>query len=235
MTGTGSWRPEHAKQWHRVLELHVLPHLGGRPVSAIECRDALNVLSPIWLTMPATAKKVRVAIDRVVKYAVFHGLRSDNPMAAAVAALPRVRRASSRPFVPIAAVPEALAAVCGSQVRATTRLAFRFMVLTATRPGEALGARWDEIDSGAAVWTIPAERMRSRRKHRVPLSSQGLDVLAEARELHGCEGFVFPNGSNRPISRASLSALLRMLGIDGVPSGFRKSFRAWMCQRRRSA
>ena len=94
-------------------------------------------------------------------------------------------------------MPAALKAVAESPSREVTKLAFAFLVLTAARAGEVRGATWDEIDLDGATWTIPAERMKARREHRVPLSKQALDVLERARALRSSEGLIFPLESSK--------------------------------------
>ena len=105
------------------------------------------------------------------------------------------------------------------------RLGFEFLVLTAARSGEVRGARWDEIDRDGAVWTVPAERMKAGREHRVPLSPRALEVLDGARELADADGWVFPLPTGRALNTSALSKLMRELDIGAVPHGFRSSFR----------
>ena len=121
----------------------------------------------------------------------------------------------------------ALATVGASGAWAGTKLAFAFLVLTASRSGEVRGARWDQVDEGAALWTVPAERAKNARPHRVPLSAATLDVLAAAKRLPTSSGLIFPSANGRQISNATMGKLLRQNGIDAVPHGFRSSFRDW--------
>ena len=110
------------------------------------------------------------------------------------------------------------------------RLAFEFLVLTATRSGEVRNARWDEIDRDGAVWTIPAERMKNGREHRVPLSDRALELLDEAAKLATADGWVFPSPRGRVLPQKYLSELMRALQVDAVPHGFRSSFRDWAAE-----
>ena len=133
--------------WQRAsLRDYALPRLGDMPVDAIAGADVMDVLLPIWFTKRETARSVRRRIGAVMKWAVAQGHRPDNP---AGAALRRVRASGAHPG---------------------TVLAFEFLVLTAARSGEVRNARWEEFDLEGAVWTIPAERMKAKREHRVPLS-----------------------------------------------------------------
>ena len=109
----------------------------------------------------------------------------------------------------------------------TTKLAFEFLVLTAARSGEVRLAHWDEIDLDAREWTVPAERTKAHRPHRVPLSGRAMEILEEARTLGGGGGLVFPSSEGRAFPGSRLSTLLRDLGIAAVPHGFRSSFRDW--------
>ena len=109
-------------------------------------------------------------------------------------------------------------------------LAFEFLVLTACRSGEVRGAQWDEINLSAATWTIPASRMKSARAHRVPLPARALEVLADALRYRDGSGLVFPSGTGRELSDATISKLLRENGIPAVPHGYRSSFRDWAAE-----
>ena len=131
---------------------------------------------------------------------------------------------------PHAEVAGILHCVRASDALRSLRLAFEFQVLTATRSTTVLHARWEEMDLKGAVWTVPADRMKSCRKLRVPLPTQALAVLAEARELGSGEGPVFPNTRGGPLSASSLPVLLRRLGIKVTPHSFRASFRYWCAE-----
>ena len=218
-----------AEAWHRSLELHVLPHIGTRPVSDIGPRDVLAVFQRIRTEKPATARKTQLAIRRVMHFAMALDLRTDNPADADVV-LRRLRKSVQLWRVPHHEVAGVLAAVRSSKARISIRLAFEFLVLTAARSREVLGARWDEIDLEAGVWTIAAERTTSWRTPRAPLSTHALAVLTQARELGDGRGFVFPSKSGRPISSSLLPKLLDTLGIEAVPHGFRSSFMDWCAE-----
>ena len=106
-----------------------------------------------------------------------------------------------------------------------TKLCFEFMVLTASRSGEVRGATWDEVDISRGIWVIPAARMKASQEHRVPLSTKTLQLLREAKEFTNESGLVFPSPRGKPLSDSTLSKLLRELGVQAVPHGFRSSFR----------
>ena len=115
----------------------------------------------------------------------------------------------------------ALAAVRASGAYPTTKLAFEFLVLTAARSGEVRGARWEEVDVDAAVWTVPGDRTKTSRPHRVPLSGRALDVLQEAAKCRDVTGLVFPSARGLVMSDMTISKLIKELGIEAVPHGFR--------------
>ena len=224
-------RSEH--QWRASLREYAMQRLGAKRVDTIDTADVMAVLLPIWSTKRETARRVRQRIRAVMMWAIAQGYRSDNPAGDAIAAaLPRngVRR-RHLPALHHTEVAASVDRVRRSQAYHGTKLAFEFLVLTACRSGEVRGARWKEVDCAHAVWTIPAERMKAAREHRVPLSTQALGVLDEARKLPGKKGgLVFPSQSGRILSQATLPALLRELKIGAVPHGFRSSFRDWAAE-----
>ena len=133
--------------------------------------------------------------------------------------------------LPYADVPAALRMVRLSPSHTLTRLAFEFMVLTASRAGEVRNAKWSEIDFESATWVVPAVRMKARREHRVPLSDKALEILRDAWDLTGGEGLIFPaKRSGAALTDMAFNVLLRRLEIDAVPHGFRSSFRDWAAE-----
>ena len=228
------WKPgsKSEKDWRWTLRTYAMPKLGRRPVDRISTADVMAVLLPIWNEKRVTARKVRQRIGAVMRWAVAQGYREDNPAGEAIgAALPRQgvrpRHLAALPYGKVAA---AVTTVRGSGANPATVLAFEFMVLTASRSGEVRGARWEEMDLPEREWRVPAERMKSSREHRVPLSARALGVLEEAKALADGSGLVFPSATGRPHSRAAISKMVRELGIGAVPHGFRSSFRDWAAE-----
>ena len=129
--------------------------------------------------------------------------------------------------LPHVEVAEAVATIRASGATTAAKLAFEFLVLTAARSGEVRLARWDEIDLDAEVWTLPAERMKANREHRVPLSCRAAEVHQAARALRNGGNLVFPSPRGKPLSDMTLSKLLKEHGVQAVPHGFRSSFRDW--------
>jgi len=219
-------------QWRSSMRNYVLPRLARKRVDAVTTADVMAVLSPIWSSKRVTAQRLRQRIGAVMKWAIAQGLRMDNPAGEAIsAALPKstaVRK--HQRALPHAEVGTALRRVRRCDTYRSLRLAFEFLVLTAARSGEVRNARWDEIDRDGAVWTVPAERMKAGREHRVPLSPRALEVLDGARELADADGWVFPSPTGRALNQSALSKLMRELDIGAVPHGFRSSFRDWAAE-----
>ena len=227
-----TWRDggKSAGQWHSSLRHYAFPRLGARPVDTITTADVMAVLLPIWTVKAETARRVRQRISTVMKWAVAQGHRGDNPAGDAIAAaLPKVvdRRRHFRAIHHTKA-GGAIRAVRESQASPAVRLAFEFLVLTAARSGEVRGASWSEFDMETATWTVPGERMKGGREHRVPLSGRALEILEEARALDDRSDLVFPApAGGKSMSDSTLSKLLRELDVDAVPHGFRSTFRDW--------
>ena len=221
------------KLWRATLRDHAMPRLGRRPVDRIHTSDVMAVLLPIWNEKRATARQVRHRIGAVMCWAVAQGYREDNPAGDAIgAALPRNEvRPQHHRALPYGEVAGAIATVRESGAYPATVLAFEFLVLTACRGSEVRGSRWDEIDIEAREWRIPAERMKTGREHRVPLSDRALAVLEEAQALADGSGLVFPSPRGRRLSDATITKMVRDLGIGAVPHGFRSSFRDWAAER----
>ena len=224
-----SWRPgsKSEAQWRASLTTYAFPRIGRKRVDRITTGDVMAVLLPIWSTKRETARRVRQRIGAVMKWAVAQGYREDNPAGDAIgAALPKnggkVKHFKALPHREVGA---ALATVEASDAWTGTKLAFRWLVLTATRSGETRLAKWTEIEGD--TWTIPGERTKSGRPHRVPLAPAALQVLDEARQIVDGSGLVFPSVTGRPLSAMTLTKLLKENGVQAVPHGFRTSFRTW--------
>ncbi|MCY3927165.1 MAG: tyrosine-type recombinase/integrase [Acidobacteria bacterium] len=223
------WGEVHSRQVRRLLERHAFPSLGDLPVNEIQTADLMRVLVPLWRRQRPTGQRVRQRIAGVMAWSVAAGYRSDDPTSTLSAVLPAGRKPRKHHrYLPAEELPEALAKVEGSGARIGTQLAMRFLALTAARSGEVRGARWREVDLESATWTVPASRMKSRKEHRVPLSSAALVVLERADGLRGRgRGLVFPGVQGKMIGVSVFGRLLRDLEIDCSPHGFRSSFRSW--------
>ena len=231
----GGWRNagKSEAQWRASLRDYAMPRLGAKPVDRITTADVLAVLVPIWHDKHETARRVRQRIGKVLDWAVAEGHRADNPAGPALsAALPsNGHHRKHHRALPYERVSGALAAVRASAAYPSTKLCFAFMVLTAARSGEARGVTWSEIDMDAAVWTVPGDRIKSGREHRVPLTTAALDVLREAAAYRDRSGLVFPSMTGKVMSDATVGKLLRENDVSAVPHGFRSSFRQWAAER----
>ena len=205
-------------QWRSMVTRYAYPTIGDMPVDRITTADCLAILTPLWQYQPPTAKMLRTRISQTMDWCVAQGLRGDNPAGPAlVAALPKQGNGvRNHRALPHAEVRDALVKIAESTAHDRTKRLARFVALTATRSGEARGADWSEISGD--TWTIPADRMKAGREHRVPLSPQALEVLGSRGE-----GPVFGK-----VGDSTLMALFRRLDI-GTVHGLRSSFRSW-CQ-----
>ena len=218
------------KQWRASLRDYAIPKLGHRPVSEISRADVQEVLQPIWSTKAETARRVRQRISAIMLWAMAMEHRHDNPAGKALDILLPKNVGATRHHRALhhSKVGEAVELVKSSPgAWPMTKLCFEFMVLTAARSGEVRGAMWDEMNLDDATWIVPADRMKALREHRVPLSSRAVAILKEVSEFTDGSGLVFPSLSGSPLSDSTLSKLLRELGVNAVPHGFRSTFRDW--------
>lgn len=224
-----TWKnPKHAAQFISTLETYAFPHFGKVKISDVTPSDVLAALTPIWTEKPETARRVRQRIGTVMKWAVAKGWRTDNPAETIRAALPKHnRRPVNRKALPYHEVAHCIATVRTSAAWKATKLCLEFLILTAARSGEARLARWDEINLKAKVWSIPPDRMKMDRPHRVPLSAHALQILKEAETLRDRSGLVFPSARGKALSDMTLSKLVKELGFEADVHGFRTSFRTW--------
>lgn len=234
-----AWRNEkHKYQWRQTLDF-ACGHIGALPVTAIAVGDVMRVLEPIWRTKTETASRLRGRIESVIDYATAHGWRSgDNParwrghLAKLLPAPDKIARAVHHPALRWQEIGAFMAALRGQE--GITARALEFTILTAARTGEAIGAKWSEIDTNAAVWTVPPGRMKGGAEHRVPLSEAAQQVLTclVLQRNDSAGGWVFPGGrSELPLSNMSMIMLLRRIGRDDLTvHGFRSTFRDWCAE-----
>lgn len=227
------WRnPKHRYQWEQTLGSTYCGTILEKRVADIGLEDVLAVLQPIWQTKAETASRLRGRIERVLDYAKVKGWREgENPArwrGNLDSLLPRRKKRETVVHLP--AIPyEDVASFVDRlhQSGAIGALALEFLILTVARSGEVLGATWDEIDLDAALWTIPKQRMKAKKEHRVPLSPRALEIVRELSDAR-VSRFVFPGlKPGKPLSSMTLTMLMRRMGVDAVPHGFRSSFRDW--------
>ncbi len=226
------WRnPKHGKDWLSSMERFAFPRLGKLPVSEVTSADVVETLRTVWHERPATARRVRQRISTVMEYAVALNYRDDNPCSRIGPVLgPQQDLVRHMPALPHRDTAETVAKVRASKVFPAVKLAFEFLVLTAARSGEVRGARWDEMDTEAHVWTVPATRTKAKREHRVPLTRRALKILDAARAAGNGGPLVFPSARGKRINDMALSGLLRTLEVPAVPHGFRSTFRDWAAE-----
>jgi integrase len=222
---------KHKAQWKSTLETYAAP-LRGKPVDTIATDDVLRVLKPIWTSKAETASRVRGRIEKVLDAAKAKGFRSgENPArwrGHLDHLLPRPSKLSRGHH---AAMPYEEVANFIAKLRtreATAALALELCILTAARSGEILGMRWSEIDFDNKVWTVPANRMKAGREHRVPLSSSATAILRHLERMK-IGDFVFPGQARaKPLSNMAMDMMLRRMQVDhATVHGFRSSFRDW--------
>ena len=227
------WRhPRHARDWMASLRRYAFPRIGRMPVSDVTSVEVLDTLRRVWHVRPETARRLRQRISAVMEWAVAMHYRTDNPCDRIGPVLgPQQDLVRHMPALNHAKVSGAIRTIWSSGATPTVKLAFEFLVLTAARSGEVRGARWDEVDLSARVWTVPATRTKAKREHRVPLCRRAVRILEAARALdHGGSELVFPSQGGKPIGETRLSRLLKNHEIAAVPHGFRSSFRDWAAE-----
>lgn len=224
-----TWRSDRQRQqWIDEVARVVWPAIGHLPVDAITTSHLTEIFRPIWIAKPVLSARVRQRAEKVMDWAVSQGHRADNPAGAPLKAnLPAQPKGQHHKAILHSAVAGAIRAVRETSSTLNAKLAFEFIVLTAARKAEVLGARWDEIDMEAATWTVPASRMKAERDHRVPLSTGALAVLARAKAMPGSNALVFPSARGRRLDCKTLNAMLMKAGVEASPHGFRSSFRDW--------
>ena len=222
---------KHRQQWTNTLETYVYPYIGKMAVDDIELPHVLACLEPIWREKTETAVRLRGRIEAILDWATVRKYRSKENAARWKGVLDKILPAPKKiqktihhKALPLDEMPAFFA-----QLHARKGLAAKavgLLILTAARSGEIRGATWSEVDLEKAVWTIPAERMKAGKQHRVPLSSVALQLLKEVPRV-GNSGLIFPGSKNGMLSDMTLSAVLRRMGVDAVPHGFRSVFRDW--------
>lgn len=229
-----SWRNDkHAAQWTSTLERFAFPVFGKVAVSDIDTNLVLQVIEPIWNTKNETANRVRGRIENILDWAATRGFRDgDNParwrghLDKLLPAPAKIRKIKHHSALPYKDAPAFFAELCVTDGNAARAL--EFLILTAARTGEVREATWNEIDLGAAEWTVPGDRMKAGREHVVPLSEPAVKVLRHQLE-HKKNAYVFPGQrKNAPLSNmAMLQLLKRMKRNDLTAHGFRSTFRDW--------
>ena len=228
-----AWKnPKHRAQWGSTLKTYAYPHIGSLLVKDIDQEHVMKVLEPIWATKTETATRLRGRIESVLDWATTRKYRSgENParwkghLDNLLPAPSDIQKVESHRAVDYNDMAQFMA-----DLRVREGLAARaleFAILCASRSGEVRGALWSEINREKAIWTIPAERMKAGKEHRVPLSTPAVKLL-EALPRSDSSDLVFAGADDKPLSDMALTAVMRRMEVDAVPHGFRSTFRDWV-------
>ena len=238
------WRnTKHAAQWETTLATYAYPAVGALPVQSIDTGLVCKVLEPIWTAKPETAGRVRGRIEAILDWAKARDYRTgENParwrghldkLLPARSKVAKVEHHAALAYSELSGFITALRSQEGVAARA-----LEFAILTAARTGETIGAKWSEMNLADRIWTIPAERMKAGKEHRVPLCARSLAILSEMGALlpdgaDAADQFAFPGGkAGKPLSNMAFLMLLRRMGRDDLTAhGFRSSFRDWASER----
>lgn len=226
---------KHAAQWTATLETYAYPVVGKLQVRDVTLSHVVKILEPIWTTKTETAVRLRGRIESVLDWATVRGYRhGDNParwkghLDKLLPKPGKVAKVEHHAALPVDAIGAFLVDLRKREGIAAKAL--EFGILTAARSGEVRGATWSEIDLDAATWTIPGERMKAGKEHRVPLSDAALEVLRSLLRFADNDlVFVAPRGG--VLSDMTLTAVMRRMKVDAVPHGFRSTFRDWASER----
>ncbi len=228
------WKnPKHADQWINTIRRYANPVIGETHIDQVTTPDILRILSPIWLTKPETARRVKQRLAAVFDWAKAAGhVEGENPVFAVAKGLPKQPDASNHhQAVPAAETPDLIRKLRECEEERATALALEFLILTATRSAETRLARLEEFDLDNKFWTIPAARMKGGREHRVPLSARCIEIIKTARRLYSDSLYLFPGRKhNAPLSDMALLARMRRTGRTETVHGFRSTFRDWAAE-----
>jgi integrase len=231
------WRNvKHAAQWKATLEAYAYPHFGDLHVARVDVGLVLKAVEPIWNDKTETATRVRGRIESILDWATARNYRQgENParwkghlkmLLPKRSKVAKVKPHAALPYGEIAAFMKELRTMEGVGPRA-----LEFAILTATRTGEVVGARWSEIDLAKALWTVPADRMKAGKQHRVPLSDRAVALLDALPREEGSDFVFIGSGKGKPLSNmALLMTLRRMKRTDLTTHGFRSTFRDWAAE-----
>jgi integrase len=251
------WRnAKHAAQWEATLATYAEPIIGALPIPTIDTALVMKVLEQevrgksdkrgtLWTAKPETASRLRGRIESILDWARVRGYREgENParwrghLDKLLPAPAKVRKVQHHAALPYAELPDFMATLRSQQGVAARAL--EFAILTAARTGEVIGARWNEIDLTEKLWTVPAERMKAGKEHRVPLSARAIAILEELKPLSQIadgkddrDAYVFSGGKGgQPFSNMAFLMLLRRMQRDDLTAhGFRSTFRDWAAER----
>lgn len=230
------WRNvKHAAQRESTLRLHASPVIGALPIADIALPQIMKILEPIWRDKTETATRIRGRVESIIDWVTVRGFRSgDNParwrghLDQLLPKPSKVTTVEHHAAIAFDQMPEFFGRLCRQQGMGARALAF--VILTGARSGEVRGATRGEIDFEGAVWTVPGERMKAGREHRVPLSVAALQLVAASEDASD-DALLFPAPRGGQLSDMTLSAVMRRMKVQAVPHGFRSTFRDWCSER----
>lgn len=229
-----SWKnAKHGAQWINTINTYATPLLGTRRIDAIGTPEILTTLQPIWREKPETARRVKQRLQTIFDWAKAAGFREgENPVDGVERGLPKqTDEDEHHKALPYDQVGQFLRDLRQSPSGSIPKLGFEFLILSATRTNEVLGAKWNEIDMERACWTIPADRMKAGKEHRVPLSERCVEILRAAEQLRDDGDYVFPGRSqSKPLSNMAFLQIVRRMNLAITPHGFRSTFRDWAAE-----
>jgi integrase len=232
------WRnPKHRLQFLSSLKMYAFPKIGRLSVAAIDTGLVLKVVEPIWQDKTETASRVRGRIESVLDWATVRGYRTgDNParwkghLSEVLPARGQIKKTVHHAALPFTELPDVMASL--REREGVAARALEFTILTAARTGEAIGAKWNEIDLAGKVWTVPAGRIKGGREHRVPLSDPGLKILRALPREDGNQFLFVGARKGSGLSNMGMGTVLKRMGRDDVTvHGFRSTFRDWAAER----
>lgn len=234
------WRnPKHALQWAATLEQYAYPVMGNLSVADVDTAHVIQVLEPIWIVKTETAVRLRGRIEMILSWAKVQKLRTgENPAAwrghldQLLAKPSRVAKKSNFASLEYQKTPAFMTRL--RQADGMGARALEFAILCASRSGEVRGARWSEIDLATGVWTIPADRMKAGKPHRVALSADAANLLKVLPQLSDDDqnsDLVFWSSRSGVLSDMTLTAVLKRMDVKVTAHGFRSTFRTWAAER----
>lgn len=225
----------HAKQWPNTMRDYAFPIIGSKSVSSLCLKDILAVLTPIWGSKTETATRVRARVEKIIDWCTALGYRSgENPARWSLLAtqlpspkkLKNVQHHKALEYTSINSLVDGLRKQSG-----TSALALEFLIQTASRTAEVLGATWDEVDIAGKTWTIPAGRMKARKEHRVALNTRSIELLKKLKQQPSASIYIFPNPESlKPLSNVAMAKALKKLNTDATVHGFRSCFKDWAAE-----
>ena len=236
--GGGFRNAKHKDQWISTLETYAFPVIGEKRVNDLRASDFADVLRPIWLAKPETASRVRQRCDTVMNWCAARDYIIASPVGVVSKLLARQpgkrERVTHHPAVPWRDLPDFVAEVLRTPQPSVGKQALELTLLTAARSGEVRGMVWGEVDLENRVWTVPAQRMKAKASHRVPLTDGAIAILKARLPFQSESNLVFSSRKDTPLSDMTLTKILRDANVSSdtpdrtaTVHGFRSSFRDW--------